>query len=180
MMAHPAIDFLELLDPSSEARFNIETYTDRKDKPKHDPLSKRFSGHTREQVEALLPTLESLNIEGAAIYVAVNEFSGRRKIENLHRVRGIHADLDQATEAQLQKLRGILTPTIVVQSSVGTKQHWYWLLTEGEELDADTAKALNQGLVNLGADKAAVDVTRLLRLPGFRHMKLFEKGDGNA
>lgn len=38
-MAHPAIEFLDLLDPSSEARFNIETYTDKKD-------SKRFQAHT--------------------------------------------------------------------------------------------------------------------------------------
>lgn len=179
-MTHPALEFLRLLDPSPEARFCIESYTDKQDKPRPDQLSRRFVDCTHQQVEVLLPELKTLNDNGAAIYVAVNEFSGRRKIENLHRVRGIHADLDQATEAQLQKLRGILTPTIVVQSSVGTKQHWYWLLTEGEELDADTAKALNQGLVNLGADKAAVDVTRLLRLPGFRHMKLFEKGDGNA
>jgi hypothetical protein len=179
-MAHPAIEFLDLLDPSSEARFNIETYTDKKDKPKPDPLSRRFPAFTREQVEHLLPQLEALNAYGAAIYVAVNEFKGGRKIDNLRRVRGIHADLDKATEEQLQKLHEILPPTIVVQSSSKSKQHWYWLLVESEEVDADTAKALNQGLVRLGADKAAVDVTRLLRLPGFRHMKRFEKGDGNA
>ena len=170
-MTHPAINFLDLLDPSPEARFNIETYTDKKDKPKPDLLSKRFLEQTRDQIEMLLPELETINKDGAAIYVAVNEFTGQRKIDNLYRVRGIHADLDHATEEQLQNLHAILTPTIVVQSSVGTKQHWYWLLTEGEELEADTANALNKGLVKLGADKAAVDVTRLLRLPGFRHMK---------
>lgn len=179
-MAHPALEFLQLLDSSPEARFNIETYTDKKEKPKPDPLYHRFPELTVEQVEALLPKLDSLNIEGAAIYVAVNEFSGQRKIDNLHRVRGVHADLDGATEGQLQKLRNILQPTIVVQSSVAAKQHWYWLLEEGETLDADTAKAINQGIVDLGADPAAVDVARLLRLPGFRHMKLFAKGDENA
>lgn len=120
MMAHPAIDFLDLLDPSSEARINIETYTDKKEKPKPDPLYNRFPVLSRAQVEQLLPQLETLNAEGAAIYVAVNEYSSQRKIENLHRVRGIHADLDHATEEQLQHLRAILPPTIVVQSSVGT------------------------------------------------------------
>ncbi|NQV93979.1 MAG: hypothetical protein HQ482_02400 [Sphingomonadales bacterium] len=179
-MIHPALDFLQQLDPSPQARFNIETYTDKKEKPKPDPLYQRFDECTREKVEQLLPKLDALNTEGAAIYVAVNEFKGRRKLENLNRIRGIHADLDDATEAQLQKLREILPPTIVVQSSTVKKQHWYWLLADGEALAADTAKALNQGLVNLGADKAAVDVTRLLRLPGFRHMKLFTKGDANA
>ena len=179
-MAHPAMEFIHLLDPSPEARFNIETYTDKKDKPKPDPLHRRFPERSRAQVEQLLTNLDALNNEGAAIYIAVNEFSGQRKIDNLHRVRGVHADLDGATEDQLQKLRNILPPTIVVQSSLETKQHWYWLLAEGETLDAGTAKAINQGIADLGADPAAVDVTRLLRLPGFRHMKLYIKGSDNA
>ena len=174
------MDFLRLLDPSLEARFSIETYTDKKHKPKPDPLYNRFAERSHEQVEHLLPELEALNLEGAGIYVAVNEFAGQRKIDNLHRVRGVHADLDGVTEEQLQRLREILPPTIAVQSSNAEKQHWYWLLAEGETFDADSAKAINQHLVDLGADRAAVDVARLLRLPGFRHMKLFTKGDQNA
>jgi hypothetical protein len=179
-MTHPAMEFIHLLDPSPEARFNIETYTDKKDKPNPDPLMHHFPALTRKQVEERIPQLETLNIEGAAIYIAVNEFSGKRKIGNLQRVRGVHADLDGATKDQLQKLRNILPPTIVVRSSLEEKQHWYWLLAEGETLNADTAKAINQGIADLGADPAAVDVTRLLRLPGFRHMKLFTKGGDNA
>lgn len=179
-MTHPALEFLRLLDPSSEARFCIETYSDKKDKPRPDQLSRRFVDCTHDGVEALLPELETLNDNGAAIYVAVNEFEGQRKIDNLRRVRGVHADLDGASEGQLKKLRATLPPTIAVQSSTAEKQHWYWLLSEGETLDADSAKAINQTLVGLGADPAAVDVARLLRLPGFRHMKLCSKGDQNA
>jgi len=179
-MTHPALEFLRLLDPSPKARFCIETYTDKKDKPRPDQLSNRFVNCTHQQVEALLPELETLNDAGAAIYVAVNEFEGRRKIDNLHKVRGVHADLDGASEEQLEKLCETLPPTIAVQSSSAEKQHWYWLLTEGETLDSESAKAINQTLVGLGADPAAVDVARLLRLPGFRHMKLFSKGDQNA
>ena len=41
-MAHPALGFLQSLDPLSQARFNIETYTDKKEKPKPDPLHHRF------------------------------------------------------------------------------------------------------------------------------------------
>ena len=179
-MTHPAIEFLHLLDPSPEARFSIETYTDKKDKPKPDPLSKRFANCSHEQVITLLPELQVVNDEGGAIYVAVNEFDGQRKIDNLRRVRGVHADLDGASEEQLEKLRETLPPTIAVQSSTAEKQHWYWLLTDSEILDADSAKAINQTLVGLGADPAAVDVARLLRLPGFRHMKHFSKGEQNA
>jgi putative DNA primase/helicase len=173
-MAHPAMDFLRLLDPSLEARFNIETYTDAKEKPKVNPLSKRFPKQTLKQVELLLPTLETLNQQGAAIYVAVNEFAGQRDLNNLARVRGVHADLDDASQTQLLTLKSMLEPSIVVQSSSPQKQHWYWLLSEGERLETDITKAINQGLVPLGADKAAVDVSRLLRLPGFRHMKAYD------
>ncbi len=179
-MTHPALEFLHLLDPSPEARFCIESYTDKKDKPRPDQLSRRFVDYTHQQVEALLPELETLNNAGASIYVAVNEFAGQRKINNLHRVRGVHADLDGASKEQLEKLRETLPPTIAVQSSTVEKQHWYWLLAEGETLHRESAKAINQRLVELGADPAAVDVARLLRLPGFRHMKLFSKGDQNA
>jgi putative DNA primase/helicase len=169
------MEFLDLLDPSPAAHFNIETYTDAKDKPHPDPLRRRFPTQTLEQVELLLPNLEDLNQQGAAIYIAVNEFDGQRKLDNLARVRGVHADLDDATEAQLLSMRNMLEPSIVVQSSSSNKQHWYWLLSDGEELAQDVAKAINQGLIPLGADKAAVDVSRLLRLPGFDHMKTYNQ-----
>ena len=174
-MIHPAMEFLGSLAPSAEAHFNIETYMDAKDKPNPDPLRRRFPTQTLEQVELLLPNLEDLNQQGAAIYIAVNEFDGQRKLDNLVRVRGVHADLDNATEAQLLRMRNMLEPSIVVQSSSSNKQHWYWLLSDGEELAQDVAKAINQGFVPLGADKAAVDVSRLLRLPGFDHMKTYNQ-----
>ncbi len=107
-MTHAALEFLKLLDPSPEARFNIETYSDGKQRPQPDPLSRRFPTQSFRDVEALLSELQSLNNCGAAIYVAVNEFSGPRKLENLRRVRGVHADLDEASNTQLSKLRETL------------------------------------------------------------------------
>jgi len=170
-MTHAALEFLKLLDPSPEARFNIETYTDGKERQERDPLSHRFPTQSFRDVEALLPKLQSLNGKRAAIYVAVNEFNGPRKLENLERVRGVHADLDEASNTQLCKLRDTLAPSLVVQSSTCKKQHWYWLLADGEELSAEAAKAINKAISMLGADSAAVDVARLLRLPGFQNMK---------
>jgi hypothetical protein len=170
-MTHAALEFLKLLDPSPEARFNIETYPDGKDRQERHSLKRHFSSKSSSEVEALIPTLQSLNGQGAAIYIAVNAFDGPRKLENLQRVRGIQADLDTASTDQLSKLRQVLTPTIAVRSSEGNKQHWYWLLADGEELSPEAAKAINQALVSYGADSAAVDVARLLRLPGFQNMK---------
>jgi len=179
-MTHATLEFLKLLDPSSEAHFNIETYSDGKQRPQPDPLSRRFPTQSFRDVEALLPQLQSLNTRGAAIYVAVNEFSGPRKLENLRRVRGVHADLDEASNTQLSKLRETLAPSLVVRSSTCKKQHWYWLLADGEELSAEATKAINQTIAVLGADRAAVDVTRLLRLPGFQNMKHHPEGNTNV
>lgn len=173
---HPAILFLRLLDPSSDARFNVETFTDAKRaEPTPDPLWSRMSGLTIDEVEQRLPELTERNKSGAAIYVAVNEFDGHRKRSNLARVRGIHADLDGVDPSSMGILRSVLKPTIEVQSSAESNQHWYWLLGEGETLAPDLAKSINQALMSYGADKAAVDVTRLLRLPGFRNLKTAKK-----
>lgn len=173
-MTHPCLTFLDILDPRQGARFNIETYTDLskgKPKPRPDPLLARFPGKTRSQVEVLIPELESLNAAGAGVFVAVNEFEGQRCKDNLQRIRGIHADMDGAPPEVLETIRRKLPPTLEVESSGPTNMHFYWLLEEGEELDLPTAEAIHRSLVALGADKAAIDVSRLLRLPGFHHMK---------
>jgi hypothetical protein len=119
----------------------------------------------------LIPELEKLNAQGAAVFVMVNECAGQRSKSNVSRIRGVHADFDGASEEVLAAVRERLQPTIEVQSSDPCNVHFYWLLREGEELDTETAEAIHRHLVDLGADKAAIDVSRLLRLPGFRHMK---------
>ena len=105
--------------------FDIETFTDKKEKPVPDPLSHRFPNLTHGDAKLLLAHLEVLNQEGAAIYIAINEFAGQRKLDNLARVRDVHADLDDASEAQLFDIRNVLEPSIEVQSSSSNKQHWY-------------------------------------------------------
>ena len=182
-MTHPAIAFLKLLDPSPDARFNIETFADVAkgvERQKHDPLLRRHPDRTSGDVEALIPVLTKLNEKGAAVYIAVNQFRGQRKKKNLAYVRGVHADFDDVTAEQTAALRKTLEPTIVVQSSSAAKQHWYWLLSGDDEMSCDVAESINRGLVSMGADKAAIDITRLLRLPGFRHMKNFAGGKSNA
>jgi hypothetical protein len=173
-MTHPCLIFLDLLDPKQGARFNIETYTDLPkgvEKPRPDPLLHRFPNRTRDEVEALIPELQRLNAAGAGIFIAVNEFAGQRSKENLKRIRGIHADMDGALPETLDAIRRMLPPTLEVESSGPANLHFYWLLEEGEDLDQESAEAIHRQLVALGADKAAIDVSRLLRLPGFRHMK---------
>lgn len=179
-MTHPAIEFLQHLDPSENATFNIEHYTDLPKglvKPKPDTLSGRYANLTLMEVTDKLTELQALNDMGAGIFVAVNRFDGERKTANLSSVRGIYADMDDVTEQQLTLLAKILQPSIVVQSSCATRCQLYWLLKAGETLTSAETKAINQSLAkHHGADKGAVDVARLLRLPGFKHMKYRAEG----
>ena len=178
MMAHPAISFLRILDPNPSARFGIETYTDvpkGENKPKPDPAGRQFNDLSIDEVEGLLPKLESINELGAGVFVAVNEFDGRRRKDNLSRVRGVHADLDGVDDQTLAKIRDILPPTIEVQTSGPHNRHFYWLLEPGTTMDMIQAVQINRRLIACGADPAATDITRLLRLPGFKHMK--NRGD---
>jgi putative DNA primase/helicase len=171
---HAALEFLSRLDPAPDARFNIEHFTDVPSgtaKPKPDPLVERYAGLTLRQVEELLPMLLDANTHGAGIFVARNQCDGHRSEKNVTRIRGVHADLDDVSKEELVALMEVLPPSIIVESSPG-KWQLYWQLARGESIDKDEAKAINQYLAQEhGADAAAVDVSRLLRLPGFMHMK---------
>lgn len=173
-MTHPSVQFARLLDPSPKTRFNVETYTDLPKgvpKPKPDLLINRFPNLSLDDLAALTSTLDELNNAGAGIFIAVNQCEGQRSKANISRVRGVHADFDGVSTAILTAVRLRLKPTIEVQSSVPGNCHFYWLLDEGEEVSPEWAESINRGLVELGADRAAIDVSRILRLPGFRHMK---------
>jgi putative DNA primase/helicase len=176
---HPSIKFLHHLDTMQDATFNIECYTDTPkgvDKPRPDPLHRRYPTLTLDKVERLIPELETLNERGAGIFVAVNQCTGQRSAESIKRIRGVHADMDDVTPEQLSAIAGVLSPSITVQSSAPERQQLYWLLKADEVLQKDEAKAINQRLVGYGADKAAVDASRLLRLVGFKHMKYRQEG----
>lgn len=171
---HPALEFLTLLDPRHEAIFYVETRTDvpkGAKKPEPDPRYVQYCNLTPADVEQLTPKLEATNRAGAAVYVMVNECDGPRCKKNVTRIRGVHADFDGVTAETLAAVRARLQPTIEVQSSTPDRVHFYWLLKDGEEMPSYLAEMINRGLVELGADPAATDFSRQLRLPGFRHMK---------
>jgi len=171
---------LDELDAAPDALFTIECYTDSdKDagevKPDPDPLMSHFRGRTRAEAIQLLPKLKELNEKGAGIFISVNRFANRRKKEELSRIRAVHADLDHATEEQLLALFQRATPTFIVESSPG-KFHFYWVISD-EVLTIEEAEGINRHFVaDYGADPAAVDVTRLLRLVGFKHNKKRKHG----
>jgi RecA-family ATPase len=150
--------FLTSLDEEAEA-FTFQTFTDRKDRPLPDPLARTLTGN----LEELHETLVSLNEAGAGVFVTVNETdgTGRRK-ENIVRVRALWQEADRGDEPELP-----LEPHIVVESSPG-KYHRYVLA----EMPLEAFEATQERLVqDYGSDPAAKDRARVLRVPGFFHLK---------
>ena len=91
-------------------------------------------------------------------------------------IKRVYLDIDEDGDAALRRMRAdvdrgrLPSPTHVVRSSPGRYQV-VWSLPS-RSLGAGEAEALMRGLVRrYGADPAAVDVSRVLRLPGFRSWK---------
>lgn len=101
---------------------------------------------------------------------------GRLK-RDVARVERVYLDLDDDAKASLRKIGAgvragtVPAPTYVIQSSPGRAQA-IWQLKPEPALSHDRAEALLRGLVaEYGGDRAATDVTRCLRLPGYRNWK---------
>ena len=179
LTSHPALEFLLAMDGDPAATFNIECYTDLPKgevKPKPDPLLARYPNLSMGQVERLIPDLAAANAAGAGVFFCVNQCQGQRSKKNVVRVRCMHGDFDSATAAMLENVFATLHPSIAVTTSGANRCHLYWLISKDQTISNEAAETLNRSLVLLGADQAATDVSRLLRLPGFRHMKYRAEG----
>ena len=177
---HPLLVFARILDPSDEARFNVEQFTDvqsGKPKPKPDPLVFRHAGLTHDDLNSLIAELHCRNELGAGTFISVNRCQGHRCLESVVMVRAVHADLDNSSHEQREYLLNKLTPSIVVTSSEAHRLQLYWLLDEESSKNKEAVGRQNKILAkHYGADLAATDISRLLRAPGFKHMKYREEG----
>lgn len=111
-----------------------------------------------------------LNASGHGIFWVVNDFEGRRLRDNLTRINYWFVDLDEGTkEEQLARIgRAPLTPSLVIESKNGYHAYWRAL---GATLD-NWADIVRWGLVPaLKGDIRACDPLRLLRAPGYFHLK---------
>lgn len=118
--------------------------------------------------------LRYLNSDGYDLYVSMNSFQpGRRSRTeaNIAAIRHIYLDFDSGGSEALDalKARGDLPPpSYVIHSSPGKFQ----TLWNVRDFTPDTAKPLLHHLAyTLGADRAVHDLSRVLRLPGFRNYK---------
>ena len=155
--------FIKLLDPNADG-FTFQTFDD--DRARKNPALTRI-------IQSPPPArdeLRKMNEQGAGIFVTVNETDGNgRKSENIKRVRAIWQEDDDAFDGRFP-----LDPSIVVESSPG-KYHRYWLVSDDWPTDeqgrTDFAAVMERMVVSYGCDKNAKDISRVLRVPGFLHLK---------
>lgn len=112
---------------------------------------------------------EKWNEQNFGIFWAVNSFRGRRRIENLLRINAWAVDIDQGTkDEQWAKIRRGLKPSLIVETKRGFQI--YFLAVDADP--ENYTHILKDRLTPFyGGDQKAMDLPRILRVPGFYHCK---------
>lgn len=148
--------------------FTFQTFSDRQETwhrrsngQLYDPLARVYHGTLQQNERKLIRA----NEQGAGVFVMVNAGDGNgRAAKNVARVRALFVDCDGAP----LPLSTPLEPHLKVQSSPG-RWHLYWLVYG---LRLDDFAPMQGALAELyGTDPAVVDLPRVMRLPGFHHLK---------
>jgi hypothetical protein len=152
--------FLKRLDPKATS-WTFQTFdenADRKDKS----LARVFHG----SLEQHASELTALQDRGAGVFVTVNKTDGEgRKAENVTQVRAFFLDLDGAP---LDPVVAWEEPHIVCETSPD-RWHAYWLVSD---CPLDEFRPIQKDLIEaFGGDACIHDLPRVMRLPGFWHLK---------
>ena len=158
-----AVKFLELLDDSADY-FTFQTFCDY-DKSKR-LLARTLTG----TFEELKDELVSLNNKGAGIFVTINKTNGEgRTKKDIEALRACFFDKDDG--AIMSPFPS--PPTMLVKTAAG--YHGYYCFNS--IMDANTEnvnkfRLMQQRLADFFvSDKSVKDESRVLRLPGFYHIK---------
>jgi len=118
-------------------------------------------------LEKVAKTLISKNQQGCGVYVTINKTDGNgRKKDNILSVRAFFVDLDGSSLDPV--LNAPIKPHIIVESSPG-RFHAYWIV-EGIPLN-DFSRVQKELAKRFDGDPAVNDLSRVMRLPGFYHLK---------
>lgn len=152
--------FLDALEP--RGRFTFQTFQDCKGS-KNPALSRVLHGELDEHAAEL----ERLQRLGAGVFVMVNKGDGKgRSASNVTRVRAHFVDLDGAPIEPVTSCE--LRPHIVVESSPH-RWHAYWRV---DSCPVDEFSLRQRALASrFGGDLVVSDLPRVMRLPGFWHLK---------
>lgn len=112
--------------------------------------------------------LEAANEAGAGICLTINATRGdRRTAGDVTRIRALFIDCDEVNVDEAVDKIGV-RPHAIVKTSPG-KGHAYWLVSD---CPVESFAAHQTALAEfVGSDRKATDVARIMRVPGFFHMK---------
>jgi hypothetical protein len=177
--------FLQALDPSPDARWCFQTFTDDKKarKARAEENKLRKQQHKPELKDPLAAWrygtltdhwswLVKQNARGAGVYVCVNETdgNGRKKI-NIKRIRALFVDLDGAPIGPVNNAE--LKSQITMESSPDRYQA-YWCFSG--RMPLKVFKPLQEEIAaRFKGDPSVHDLSRVMRLPGFVHRKEKDK-----
>lgn len=109
------------------------------------------------------------NQKGYGIFHTVNEFWVTRRKQNLLFVNAWAIDMDEGDKkSMLGLIKKGLIPTLVIETKRG--YHAYWAAKDGTPENYKLIVA-NRLVPYYNADKRAKDICRILRAPGYYHMK---------
>lgn len=154
-----------LLTALDREEFEFRVFPDAKGTPPTSPQTPfmRFIGPLARHQNAL----RIHNDQGCGVFVQIGQADGAGfKASNIVNMPLLFVDLDGAPKANLDRL-GIV-PHLVFETSPG-KYHAYWRVRDIPLVDF---KRIQQRLARLiDGDRSVVDPSRVMRLPGFLHMK---------
>lgn len=151
--------FLNCLAPG-ETQHTFQTF--------HDQLKGQPGAIVHGSIEQLGPYLQECQAAGHGVFWTVNRTDGLgRELHNIAAIRAVWLDMDDPA-VPWQPAADALLPHAVVQSSPG-KYHLYWTLSD---CSLEQAQSLLVALrTRWGGDPGATGINRVLRLPGFLHLK---------
>ncbi len=134
------------------------------------PLYRMHDAEPRGVFPVAVEESHQWNAKGCGIFWAVNTFDGPRRIENLVRIDAWAVDMDAGTKAE-QHARissSPLVPSLIVETKRGFQVYWCARDAKPEHWNAIVLARL---VPYFGADKNARDLARILRVPGYKHLK---------
>jgi hypothetical protein len=143
----------------------------------------RFTGHTVQRIvkaETVASPdfqtwLANQNVGGSDVFIGMNpikDSAHSRTKDNIKDIRHVYLDLDRNGDEALEAIRNspaVPAPNFVLDTSPG-KHQVVWKVTGFGQEEAESV--LHSLSSQFGADPAATDSTRVLRLPGFANRKL--------
>ncbi len=149
----------------------LQTFSDRKELKKIGKSGREYDPNAEilhcDDTGLAVKTLVRLQRRGAGVFFMVNQGDGQgRTAKNVIGTRAVFADLDGSPLEPVTA--AALSPQIVVESSPG-RYHAYYLTAD---MALDQFTPLQKALAaKFNGDKSVNDLPRVMRVPGFWHMK---------